>query len=95
IIDAPFEDWMEWQASYACGAFLTPLTLLKRLAEDFLKRSSDRYWLLEDTDEATQLIGIVAESFDVSIAAAKVRLQKLGFLQNFTFDNRHALYRSV
>ena len=92
IIDAPFEDWMEWQASYACGAFLMPLTPLKRLAEDFLKRYSDRYWIPADTDEGAELAGLVAESFSVSTAATKVRLQKLGFLQNIFEDNVHAIY---
>lgn len=87
IIDAPFEDWMEWQASYACGAFLMPFTPVKKMSEDFLKRYSDRYWLSADSDEATELSGIVAESFDVSKAAACVRLQKLGILQEISFDS--------
>ena len=81
IIDAPFEDWMEWQASYACGAFLIPITPVKKIAEDFLEHYSDRRWLPADTNEAIELTGIVAESFDISTAAAQVRLKKLGFLQ--------------
>ena len=90
IIEAPFEDWMEWQASYACGAFLMPLGPLKKMAEDFLKRFSDRYWLSTDTVEATELSGLVAESFDVSPAAAQARLKKLGFLQEISFESDHA-----
>jgi Zn-dependent peptidase ImmA (M78 family) len=92
IIDAPFEDWMEWQASYACGAFLMPVTPLKKMAVDFLKRFSDRYWLPVDTAEATELTGLIAESFDVSKAAARVRLKKLGFLQERTFESDRVIY---
>ena len=95
IIDAPFEDWMEWQASYACGAFLMPLTPLKKLADELLKRFSDRYWLPADTDEAMELTGIIAESFNVSAAAARVRLSKLGFLQITTFDTDHAICKAA
>jgi hypothetical protein len=91
IINAPFEDWMEWQASYACGAFLMPLTPLKKLAEDYLKKHADRYWLQLDTDESIELTDLVAESFDVSIAAARVRLQKLGFLQKISFESDHVI----
>ena len=69
-----------------------PLTPLKRLAENFLKRYSDRYWIPADTDEATKLMDLITESFDVSTAAAKVRLKKLGFLQNILEDNVHAIY---
>jgi hypothetical protein len=86
IIDAPFEDWMEWQASYACGAFLMPLTPLKKLTEDFLKKYSDRDWLPADTDEAIELTSLIAESFGVSAAAARVRLRKSGFLQEISFE---------
>ena len=87
IIDAPFEDWMEWQASYACGAFLMPLSPLRKIAGEFLKRYSDRDWLPADSDEATELVSLVAESFDVSTAATRVRIRKLGFLQNISFDS--------
>ncbi|HEY93359.1 MAG TPA: ImmA/IrrE family metallo-endopeptidase [Dehalococcoidia bacterium] len=95
IIDAPFEDWMEWQASYACGAFLMPFMPLTRLAEDFLKSHYDRYWLPVDTDEAIELTGIVAESFDVSTTAARVRLQKLGILQEISFESTHVMCKAV
>jgi hypothetical protein len=91
IIDAPFDDWMEWQASYACGAFLMPLTPLKKLAEEYLKGRSAGNWLPSDTGKANELTGVVADSFDVSMAAARVRLQKLGFLQSITSDIDYAI----
>jgi len=94
IIDAPYEDWMEWQASYACGAFLMPVTPLKKLVEDFLKRFADRYWLPADTDEATELTGLIAESFDVSEAAACVRLKKQGVVQNIPSESGRVIYKA-
>lgn len=95
IIDAPFEDWMEWQASYACGAFLMPLAPVNKLAEEYLKRYSDRCWLPSDTDKAVELTDLVAESFDVSTDAARVRLQKLGFLQKISFESDHTINDTV
>jgi hypothetical protein len=92
IIDAPFEDWMEWQASYACGAFLMPLTPLRKMADEYLKRHSDRDWLPADTDEATELTVLVTEFFDVSEAAAHVRLKKLGVLQNIPSESGRVIY---
>ena len=81
ILDTLSEDWMEWQAAYACGAFLMPLTPLKKLVNEFLHVNSDRNWLPVNTDEANRLTEIIVESFDVSPAAARARLQKLGFFQ--------------
>jgi len=60
------------------------------MAEDFLKRFSDRYWLSTDSDEAAEFADLIAESFDVSMAAARVRLKKLGFLQEISFESDHA-----
>jgi hypothetical protein len=91
IIDAPFEDWMEWQASYACGAFLMPLTPLRKMVEEFLRRRSERNWIPAGTDEAIDLAALVAESFDISTEAARVRLRKLGFLQNILEDSVHVM----
>jgi hypothetical protein len=91
IINAPFEDWMEWQASYACGAFLMPLSPLRKMTGEFLNRHSDHYWLSAGTDEATELVALVAESFDVSTEAARVRLQKLGVIQDVFVDNVHVI----
>jgi hypothetical protein len=66
IIEAPADDWMEWQAGYAGAALLMPLTTLKKYVGGG-KRGS---------------IGIaeVAGVFDVSEETARARLHKLGLL---------------
>ena len=65
IIEAPENDWMEWQAGYAAGALLMPLTPMKKLVG-------------ENRGEA--MVIEVATIFDVSLDAARARLFKLGLL---------------
>lgn len=70
-------DWMEWQAGYACGAFLMPLTYLNRHVTDL--RTKKR-WMQKPSlgsAEAGELIAEVARRFDVSSDAARVRLMQL------------------
>jgi hypothetical protein len=84
ILDAPFSDWMEWQASYACGAFLMPRSAVRHITGEFLKNSDSRGWLPEDSDDAIELTDLIANAFNVSHDAARVRLQKLGYLQKIS-----------
>lgn len=63
MVDAPEDDWMEWQAAYAGGALLMPLSTLN----DFI--SSVR---------VKGIVDEVALKFDVSPEAAAARLRKLG-----------------
>jgi hypothetical protein len=73
-------DWMEWQAGYACGAFLMPITALKQLV--FQLRTKNR-WSgrpTADSDTARQLITDVAQRFDVSADAARVRLTQVDLI---------------
>jgi Zn-dependent peptidase ImmA (M78 family) len=70
-------DWMEWQAGYACGAFLMPVSHLKKLVV-----GSRRSAGLTDTPSADSpggdgLISAVKSEFDVSADAARVRLYQL------------------
>lgn len=81
ILDAPFSDWMEWQASYVCGAILMPISALRNCIRASLGEQGSGGWLPSDSDSARGLIVRVSEAFDVSTDAAKVRLEKLGFLQ--------------
>ena len=79
ILGASAVDWMEWQAGYASGVFLMPITPLKKLVADFL-RSTRIYGSLSPSDEvALQLGGRVQQEFQVSLEAARVRLGKLGY----------------
>jgi hypothetical protein len=81
LIDAPYSDWMEWQASYACGAFLMPASPVRQLVRQFFKNNDNRQWLPVDSDQAGIMAETTAEAFNVSADAARVRLYKLGFLQ--------------
>ena len=73
-------DWMEWQAGYACGAFLIPqshaLTLVKRL------RDTNRWTLTPNATSSAgkALIAETAAAFDTSEDAARVRLIQLRYL---------------
>jgi hypothetical protein len=84
ILDAPFSDWMEWQASYACGAFLMPLSAVRHVAGELFRNGDGRGWLPEDSDDAVELTDLIANAFNVSHDAARVRLQKLGYLQKIS-----------
>lgn len=65
-------DWMEWQAGYACGAFLMPASYLKRTVDNFLATNG------ADTDG---LIDAVVTRFQVSKDAARVRLSVTNYLR--------------
>jgi hypothetical protein len=80
IIDSSERDWMEWQAGYACGAFLMPRSVVTQVVVGF-RREHD---LLSDIEASTEigvrLISRVTEQFGVSADAARVRLLKLNVL---------------
>ena len=82
MVDAPFSDWMEWQASYVSGAILMPLSPLRSVIRPGIREGDSLNWLSSDSDSARQLIASVIKAFDVSTEAARIRLEKLGFLQN-------------
>jgi Zn-dependent peptidase ImmA (M78 family) len=74
-------DWMEWQAGFACGAYLMPITALTRAVQQFVQKEGvhgPRIFL--QTDTGTALIDEVIKFFSVSRDAAKVRLLQRGFL---------------
>ncbi len=73
-------DWMEWQAGYACLAFLMPLTSLKQLAVRYLPAGNGR-WLPAISEQAAELVEKVAVTFGVAKSDAVTRLLRLGLLQ--------------
>ncbi len=80
ILDAAQSDWMEWQAGYACGALLMPVTPVRRLVGEY-QESNGLYGIIGLNDShARNLIEAVQASFQVSTDAARVRLSKLGIL---------------
>lgn len=80
ILASPQKDWLEWQASYASGALLIPITYLRQIAGDFLKEQGYYRSVMTGSSEADILIQRIADSFDVSRDAAKVRLSQQGYL---------------
>jgi hypothetical protein len=74
---APETDWMEWQAGYACGALLMPVTALIEVVQTF--RSVNRLPFANlgvKSDAGQRLIELVASTFQTSRDAARVRLVK-------------------
>lgn len=82
IFEAGTTDWTEWQAGYAYGAFLMPVSKVKQIVLNFF-RTNESYAPLERASvHADKLIEHVSTAFLVSAEAATVRLSKLGFIGN-------------
>jgi len=67
------QDWMEWQARYASGAILMPVSRVRKFANPGPALGAE-------TPEARELITLLAGAFRVSEDAARVRLSQLGYL---------------
>lgn len=80
MIEAPAVDWMEWQAGYACGAFLMPVSALKATAADVIRSAGHYGQAAAGSAVGRELIATVMEGFAVSSDAATVRLRRLGYL---------------
>ena len=81
ISQATQTDWMEWQAGYACGAFLMPATALASTIREFLRLRQltvARFGLF--SEDGQELIQTVCDAYEVSRDAARVRLQQRGTL---------------
>ena len=71
---------MEWQAGYAGGALLMPITPLRAMVETALAESGGGKLVEVGTDRHDGLVRRVAEAFAVSRDAAAFRLTKLGYV---------------
>ena len=80
IVVAPLSDWMEWQAGYAGGALLMPITRLTGLVTDSLREWGLIRRVRASSDHHKELVRRIAEAFAVSEDAAKTRLNKLGYV---------------
>lgn len=67
-------NWMEWQAGYACGAFLMPASLLKKTVEAFCKTKNITTPISIGNLLCDALIKAVMSDYLVSKDAARVRL---------------------
>jgi hypothetical protein len=80
ILNASKTDWMEWQAGYASGSLLMPITNLRDLVGAALREWGLYNYVPADSGEAQELIKRTVEIFNVSSEAARVRLSQLGYL---------------
>jgi len=80
MLDAPVSDWMEWQASYVCGAILMPVSPLRDAVRKSLGGHDASAAMATDSDLGRGIRARIAEDFDVSADAAQVRLVRLGIL---------------
>ncbi len=80
MIDAHESDWLEWQAGYASGALLMPISALQRVVEAFLDRHELTTPLCATDAPGQELIRYAQAKFQVSADAARVRLLKRGYL---------------
>ena len=72
-------DWMEWQAWYACGALLMPTGALRQVTKGFFTNGGNG-------EEG--LVACIADHFQVSRDAARVRLSRAGFLREDRLTDR-------
>lgn len=80
ILDASQSDWMEWQAGYACGAFLMPASFIRRIVGDYQEANGLFGTIGINERHGQALIKTVQTAFQVSADAARIRLLKLGVL---------------
>lgn len=80
IIGANSVDWMEWQAGYACGAFLMPRSRVVALADQYRDNRAIESDSKLEGDHASDLVSAVKLAFQVSKQAARIRLLKLDII---------------
>ncbi|MCY4610140.1 MAG: ImmA/IrrE family metallo-endopeptidase [Gammaproteobacteria bacterium] len=84
ILDSTQADWMEWQAGYACGALLMPISQIQKIVKDHQKTEELCGAINVDDPQGRALIHSVQTTFQVSEDAARIRLLKLGSLTEVT-----------
>ena len=81
ILNARVVDWLEWQAGYASGAFLMPLSSIKEIVHQ-INIDTNTYGKVPAVSEiGRKMITKVQSMFEVSEDAARVRLLKLDFIE--------------
>lgn len=80
IIGAGASDWLEWQAGYASGAFLMPISAVKRIAGETVEEFNIYGVIPPNSPARVKLTERLQRAFQVSREAAHVRLIQLGLL---------------
>jgi Zn-dependent peptidase ImmA (M78 family) len=81
ILNARDVDWLEWQAGYASGAFLMPLSSVKEIVHRINIETNSFGKVSISSDIGQRMIKQVQSVFQVSEDAARVRLLKLDYIQ--------------
>ena len=92
IVSASPSDWMEWQAAYASGAFLMPVSALRPIAARHLEATGLFAPISAYAEAGGSLISHVRAAFGVSADAARVRLLQLGYLTERTIGPQPTLF---
>lgn len=82
LLDASQTDWMEWQAGYACGALLMPISHLRRVVAAYQEAHNLFGAMATSGVHGQAVIQVVQKEFRVSADAARIRLLKLKFLSS-------------
>lgn len=80
IIGANKNNWLEWQAGYASGAILMPISRVKEVASEVHDLLGSSSIISTTSSPGFGLISRVRKTFSVSKLAAKIRLIQLGFV---------------
>jgi hypothetical protein len=80
ILKAPRGDWLEWQAGYACGALLMPISAVLKLARECAATHQLPVAIGFVGQAKASMIAAVRQVFQVSEDAARVRLTKLAII---------------
>lgn len=93
IVGAPEVDWMEWQAGFACGALLIPITPLSKLVREFrTKQRLDHVGIADRSEVGSVLISEVSSTFRTSTEAARVRLLQRQFISHHAISKIGELF---
>ena len=80
ILDASQSDWMEWQAGYACGALLMPISHVRQIVAAYMEANGLFGTVSTGGIHGQALIQKIQRHFQVSTDAARIRLLKLSIL---------------
>lgn len=79
--DASTFKWMEWQANQLAPRILMPAEMTKKKLDECLRRLHTENPLTRNAELFEKAVGELAAYFNVSMIAAKIRVEELGFDQ--------------
>ncbi len=80
MLAASPNDWMEWQAGYACGAVLMPATYARAAVNSYREQAKLFGPVAPATAHGSAMVELVTTRCKVSRDAARVRLSVLGIV---------------